>query len=342
MRHCIKTVKFSSPSLNLKNAEVQIDIHPRDEQKQPRVTWFAGGKTFYSTDAHKLYPELKHSVARTTIYEAADSACGAVAGREIAIKSLVLSGPEHLAPVFLMWPTRSFDVRVGANTAPAEIAAADVSGSEIAAEVPLLDGSALPFLCGLRREAGVPEELSFYEAPVTAAWDLVPTDPKTGAAIPGGKPYGYIKMSPAETFEVEYTVTRPSGWNSSAMVSIYSAEDLYSIFSARTFIFESEYKAACEAGMLQGVDAHCGLLLPDADAASAAAANALKDADKTAATPYRVLEEPARHKILDLLGDLSFVVPALPKIRLEILNGGHISHRQILEKLLPYVSLGNS
>ena len=70
MRHCIKTVKFSSPSLNLKNAEVQIDIHPRDEQKQPRVTWFAGGKTFYSTDAHKLYPELKHSVARTTIYEA--------------------------------------------------------------------------------------------------------------------------------------------------------------------------------------------------------------------------------------------------------------------------------
>lgn len=342
MRHCIKTVKFSSPSLNLKNAEVQIDIHPRDEQKQPRVTWFAGGKTFYSTDAYKLYPELKHSVARTTIYEAADSACGAVAGRESAIKPLVLSGPEHLAPVFLMWPTRSFDVRVGANTAPAEIAAADVSGSKVAAEVPLLDGSALPFLCGLRREAGVPEELSFYEAPVTAAWDLVPTDPKTGAAIPGGKPYGYIKMSPAETFEVEYTVTRPSGWNSSAMVSIYSAEDLYSIFSARTFIFEAEYKAACEAGMLQGVDAHCGLLLPDADAASVVAAGALKDVDKTAAAPYRVLEEPARHKILDLLGDLSFVVPALPKIRLEILNGGHISHRQILEKLLPYVSLGNS
>lgn len=342
MRHCIKTVKFSSPSLNLKNAEVQIDIHPRDEQKQPRVTWFAGGKTFYSTDAYKLYPELKHSVARTTIYEAADSACGAVAGRESAIKPLVLSGPEHLAPVFLMWPTRSFDVRVGANTAPAEIAAADVSGLEIAAEVPLLDGSALPFLCGLRREAGVPDELTFYDASVTAAWDLVPTDPKTGAVIPGGKPYGYVKMTPAETFEVEYTVTRPSGWNSSAMVSIYSAEDLYSIFSARTFIFESEYKAACEAGMLQGVDAHCGLLLPDADAASVVAAGALKDADKTVATPYRVLEEPARHKILDLLGDLSFVVPALPKIRLEILNGGHISHRQILEKLLPYVSLGNS
>lgn len=327
MRHCIKTVKFSSPSLNLKNAEVQIDIHPRDEQKQPRVMWFAGGKTFYSTDAHKLYPELKHSVARTTIYENENGA---------------LVGPEHLAPVFLMWPTRSFDVRVGVNTAPAENTVADVSGLEIAAEIPLLDGSALPFLCGLRREAGVPEELSFYEAPVTAAWDLVPTDPKTGAAIPGGTPYGYIKMSPAETFEVEYTVTRPSGWSSSAMVSIYSAEDLYSIFSARTFIFESEYKTACEAGMLQGVDADCGLLLPDADAANVAAANALKDVDKTAATPYRVLEEPARHKILDLLGDLSFVVPALPKIRLEILNGGHISHRQILEKLLPYVSFGNS
>ena len=90
MRHCIKTVKFSSPSLNLKNAEVQIDIHPRDEQKPPRVTWFADGKTFYSTDAHKLYPELKHSVARTTIYEAADSACGAVAGREVRKEQIEL------------------------------------------------------------------------------------------------------------------------------------------------------------------------------------------------------------------------------------------------------------
>jgi UDP-3-O-acyl-N-acetylglucosamine deacetylase len=51
---------------------------------------------------------------------------------------------------------------------------------------------------------------------------------------------------------------------------------------------------------------------------------------------FRVADEPARHKILDLLGDLCFAKPALPKVRLEIINGGHLSHRTILEKVLPY------
>ena len=55
---------------------------------------------------------------------------------------------------------------------------------------------------------------------------------------------------------------------------------------------------------------------------------------------YRMAEEPACHKILDLLGDLAFAVPALPKVRVQILNGGHTIHHKIMEKLLPYVSTG--
>ncbi len=46
------------------------------------------------------------------------------------------------------------------------------------------------------------------------------------------------------------------------------------------------------------------------------------------------------HKILDLIGDLSFICPALPRVRIEITNGGHVSHRQIMEKIIPYVHAG--
>ena len=56
---------------------------------------------------------------------------------------------------------------------------------------------------------------------------------------------------------------------------------------------------------------------------------------------YRMDEEPARHKILDLLGDIAFACPALPKLRIQVLNGGHTIHHKIMEKLLPYVSTGN-
>ena len=100
---------------------------------------------------------------------------------------------------------------------------------------------------------------------------------------------------------------------------MYGPEDLYGVFQARTFILENEYEQARRAGLLAGATESCGLLVKS-------------PVDKSL---YRVPEEPAMHKILDLLGDLSFACPALPKIRVEILNGGHASHHQILKEVLP-------
>ena len=110
---------------------------------------------------------------------------------------------------------------------------------------------------------------------------------------------------------------------SEADLSVYSGEDLYNIFEARTFILEQDYEKARREGLLAGVDESCGFLIK--------AGNADVQSPK-----YRVREEPALHKILDLLGDLAFVRPALPKIRVEILNGGHAAHRQIIEKVINY------
>ena len=279
-----RSVDFTSPSLSFKTAAVRVDLLERDPNRAPRVCWNVAGELFYSTDALHCYDELQYSVARTSIYS-----------KPGLDRRLSLHSPEHLAPVFLAWPELRFDVHVS-----------EQSGG---AEIPMMDGSALPFFHALRRVAGAPQPLRFYDAPVSFSLDL---------------PRGYVKVSPSDTFEVEYEITRDDGFCSAASLAVYSAEDLYSVFSARTFIFGDDYEAARASGLLSGVDESCGMLL-----------GAGRD------PRYRMAEEPARHKILDLLGDLAFAVPALPKVRIQVLNGGHTIHHQIMEKLLPYVSTGN-
>ena len=269
-----KTLEFTSPSLSYGSASVKMQILPRDPNREPRVSWNVGGKLLYRTDHLKLFDSLDFKVRRTTIYRG---------------ESVALATPEHLAPVFLLWPEKSFDVVVDDF------------------EIPLMDGSALPFFLALRREAGVPEEIRFYDAPVNREWDLLNST---------GEIYGHVRIEPSETFEVEYRLDRPDvpgGFKSCAALSVYAPEDLYGVFQARTFILEKDYEQACRAGLLAGATESCGLLVKT-------------PADKSL---YRVSEEPAMHKILDLIGDLSFARPALPKVRIEILNGGHACHREI-------------
>ena len=298
---------FCSPSLSCRHSKVRIEILPRDSSCKPRITWKVRGKFFYSTDQVKVFDSLEFESRRTAIYKRGGfSDCGRLGG-SCDCDGLTLSTPEHLAPVFLMWPGRSFvvdvpvDVDAGANPVP---------------EIPLMDGSALPFFLALRREVGTPEETVFYDAPVNLQWDL--------RKAPDEPAYGHVRVCPAETFEVEYRLERPDysgGFSSCANVSVYSPEDLYRIFMARTFIAERDYELARQNGLLEGVDASCGLLLKPSGEERG----------------YRVAEEPALHKILDLVGDLTFAFPALPRIRVEILNGGHACHRQILEAVLPFL-----
>lgn len=282
-----KSIDFVSPSLSFPRASLRVDVLEKDPNRAPRVAWYAGDELFYSTDSLKCYGELGYRVARTAIYSKPGLHC-----------PLALGSTEHLAPVFLMWPSLRFDVHVAPASAEGSLA-----------ELPMMDGSALPFFHALRKVAGVPEPLRFYDAPVDFTLEF---------------PRGRVSVSPSDTFEVEYEITRDDGFSSAATLAVYSAEDLYRAFSARTFIFADDYAKARAQGLLAGVDETCGMLLGGAEQPR-----------------YRMAEEPACHKILDLLGDLAFAVPALPKVRIQVLNGGHTIHHQIMEKLLPYVSTGN-
>ena len=291
-----KTLEFTSPSLSFGSASVKVQLLPRDPNREPRVSWKEGGRLLYRTDHLKLFDRLDFEVCRTTIYRG--EGAGNAGGRSVAIAT-----PEHLAPVFLLWPDKSFDVDV------------EAVGANLVPEIPLMDGSALPFFLALRREVGVPEEIRFYDAPVNKEWDLLNS---------AGETYGHVRMEPSETFEVEYRLDRPDvpgGFKSCVALSVYAPEDLYGVFQARTFILEKDYEQARCAGLLAGATESCGLLVKT-------------PADKSL---YRVAEEPAMHKILDLIGDLSFARPALPKVRVEILNGGHACHREILKLVLSKV-----
>lgn len=288
--------EFESPSLSYRNAKVTVDVLERDPTHKPRVVWSVDGREVYRTDLCKIFSDLKFGAARTAIYSYEDEG----RAHAVGLNAGAIAGPEHLAPVFLMWPGRRFNVNL------------------VGTEVPLMDGSAAPFFYGLRRAAGEPEALVFYDAPVKAEWDILG---------------GHVRICPAETFEVEYVLDRSKSCGdvcdlqSAAAVSIYSPENLFQIFMARTFISVEEFEQAKANGLLGGVDESCGMLLKRCDGAKCS-----KD--------FRVANEPAMHKILDLIGDITFICPALPRVRIEITNGGHVSHRQIMERLIPYVSAG--
>ena len=306
-------LNFTSPSLSFGSTSVSVEPLEKDPQKVPFVAWYVGDKLFYRSDACHCFEELEFFAKRTAGYSLKDSA-DSVAGEP----SLQLLSPEHLAPVFLMWPHRRFNVRLSDATKP---------------EVPMMDGSSIPFFCEMRKFCGAPEELVFYDAPVHAEWDLHAVGTSLRGAEGDAAIYGKVRITPAETFEVEYVLDRNSardGYDlkSAASVSIYSPENLYQIFMARTFIHQVELERARAAGLLAGVDESCGLLI-DSDTPNA-----------ECCSKFRIANEPAMHKILDLIGDLSFICPALPRVRIEITNGGHVSHRQIMEKIIPYVHAG--
>ena len=288
-------ISFTSCSLSFKETSVTVELLEKDPQKMPFVEWCVDGELFYRSDCRELFSELEFVVRRTAGYRLRNFSHTS-GGR-------TLWSPEHLAPVFLMWPSRRFRVNLMSADKP---------------EIPMMDGSAIPFFCRLRRDCGTPEDLVFYDAPVFAEWNL--------------GDFGHVRISPAETFEVEYVLDRckkRDGYElkSAASVSVYSSENLFQIFMARTFIHQVELKTACAAGLLAGVDRSCGFLLDENDCV---------EPNVACSSKFRIANEPAMHKILDLVGDLTFICPALPRVRIEITNGGHVSHRQIMEKIFTY------
>jgi UDP-3-O-[3-hydroxymyristoyl] N-acetylglucosamine deacetylase len=148
-------------------------------------------------------------------------------------------------------------------------------------EVPALDGSALEF-CRLLADAGVQEQSARIE-PLKVARPIV-----IGKEKEGGE---YIRVEPADHLIIDYTLIYPAPIGTQRVhFELTKPEDyVREIAPARTFGFLAEMRKLSEMGLANGGRLDNVILVDD---------------EKVVNTKLRFADEFARHKILDMLGDL--------------------------------------
>jgi UDP-3-O-[3-hydroxymyristoyl] N-acetylglucosamine deacetylase len=190
----------------------------------------------------------------------------------------------------------------------AALAGTGVSQAEIwvdAGEIPLLDGSALPWVEAIA-EAGL-EEVGQRQEPI------LPPEPLT---LQQG--LGFITAFRAEELRLAAAVEFPQAAIGRQLYSIAltPAAFVAEIAPARTFGFRDQVEQLRAAGLIRG----------------GALDNALVcDGDRWLNPPLRFEDEPVRHKILDLLGDLALV--GLPRAQVFAYRGSHGLHTALAAAL---------
>ncbi len=190
----------------------------------------------------------------------------------------------------------------------AALAGCGVSQAEIwvaGEEIPLLDGSALPWVeaigeAGLR-QLGPRQPSPLPDHPLTLQRDL-----------------SFITLLPADRLRLGVAVEYPQPAIGRQLFSLDLTPERFvaDIAPARTFGFREQVEQLRAAGLIQG----------------GALDNALVcDGDVWLNPPLRFADEPARHKLLDLLGDLALV--GLPMAQVFAYRGSHGLHTALAAAL---------
>lgn len=145
---------------------------------------------------------------------------------------------------------------------------------KVSHEIPILDGSALEFVRAIKRVGLKPAD----------EVETIVIDEPFSFDFGDGK---IIEVTPHEGFEVRYLLEI----NGEQMVAAYSKDSDYErdLASARTFSFLKDVALAHAQDLAQGGRFNNFVLL---------------DGTKAINTTLRYNNEPARHKVLDLIGDL--------------------------------------
>ncbi len=173
------------------------------------------------------------------------------------------------------------------------------------AEVPLLDGSALPWVnliaeAGLR-PLGSRSERSRLRRPLTL---------QAGTSFITALPADGLHLGAAIDFD------QPAIGRQMLALALTPQSFVAEIAPARTFGLLSQVEQLRAAGLIQG----------------GALENALVcDGDRWLNPPLRFADEPVRHKILDLLGDLALV--GLPEAQVFAYRGSHRLHTELASAL---------
>jgi len=236
-------------------------------------------------------PEAVHSTARATTLAAPSASGSDGAGAASPADGPRIATVEHLlASLFALG---IHDARI------------EVTGGEI----PVLDGSAWPFVSRLRR-AGV-RALAAQRRELEVA-----------SALRVGDDERWIRIEPAEGLRIDYAIDFPhpaigrQTWSVGALdADVFERE----LAPARTFGFADEVERLRRLGLAHGGDL----------------SNTLVIGDHAVLNPggLRWPDELVRHKVVDLLGDLALLAGEL-HAHITVEKGGHGLHHALVRALV--------
>ncbi|MEN9225587.1 MAG: UDP-3-O-acyl-N-acetylglucosamine deacetylase [Thermostichus sp. HHBFW_bins_43] len=178
-------------------------------------------------------------------------------------------------------------------------------------ELPILDGSALPFVEAIAQAGMLAQEqpalLGVIKEPVTV-W--------AGEAFVSALPHPTARFTYGIDFANSPIGEQWLSWRASG------PDFVQSIAPARTFARRQDVELARERGLIQGGSLE----------------NAIVCTETEWLGPLRYSDEPVRHKLIDLLGDLSLLGYRLQG-HIVAYKAGHALHHRLSEQLLKSGSL---
>jgi len=163
-------------------------------------------------------------------------------------------------------------------------------------EIPLLDGSAIQWVRDF-------EEVGVKKAPKPDNFFC-----EINKSIILNKEDSVIAATPSEKTSIISTISfayKAIG-NQTFVIDLNPKSFVEMIAPARTFGFKDQFQELSELGLIKGGSLENALVC---------------DGDKWVNPPLRFDNEPIRHKILDLIGDLALV--GLPKAQILVYKGSH-------------------
>ncbi|MFM7086924.1 MAG: UDP-3-O-acyl-N-acetylglucosamine deacetylase [Cyanobium sp.] len=199
----------------------------------------------------------------------------------------------------------------------AALAGCGVSQAELRVqghEIPLLDGSALPWVEAIA-EAGL--------RPIGPR--TVPAGPTAPITLQQGQ--AFALALPADKLQIGVAIDFPQAAIGRQLYTLELTPERFvaEIAPARTFGFRDQVEALLQAGLIRG----------------GALDNALVcDGDHWLNPPLRLEAEPVRHKLLDLIGDLALA--GLPQAQIFAYRGSHGLHTALATALLQHATPSSS
>ena len=173
-------------------------------------------------------------------------------------------------------------------------------------EVPILDGSALPYVLAFER-VGLKQQRRKREYIRV----LKPVEVRDGSK--------FIGLYPGESYEIDYRIDFPQPIGSAALrVDLQRGDYPALIAPARTFGFREDEAMLRNMGLFRGVSDECAIIV---------------SAQGVQNGPLRFEDEFVRHKVLDLIGDLALAGKRIQG-RVVAERAGHAMHTALVQKLL--------